>query len=400
MAYSSNYEGKQVDEAVKDVLNHDVIVKYGNIEGTLQNQTDLALELGSKLPLNHVTDDEILPDSAEGDIIPTVPTSKAIRTYIQGRIGNYANKDLNNLSQAGKDKISYKPGVGIKIDEKTRTITNEYPATWGGITGYISNQTDLQQAFGYSFKEGDSIQDNLDKKQDISTSVTHTYKTAIGNSSTPVYVDSSGSAKACARPIPFSSNSVVEGSTEVLTSGGAYANLVRREDPSSAIGSPSQPVYVDETGKVVSCLPSTSSVSDIVSRTPSSVSGAGVIALLEMIYPVGAIYIGTTVNCPLAAIFGTWTKVAEDRALQGSSSTRSAGTLVEPYAKITVPCTEWGVSGGYPGSVTQGRLIVGSGNWEIVETLESLKAAGSDKVIESNSVQTPAYVVNIWRRVS
>lgn len=53
-----------------------------------------------------------------------------------------------------------------------------------------------------------------------------------------------------------------------------------------------------------------------------------VIAILELIYPVGAIFIGTTATCPMAQFFGTWTLEASDKALYGSSSNHSANTTI------------------------------------------------------------------------
>ena len=54
--------------------------------------------------------------------------------------------------------------------------------SWGGITGTLSDQTDLKNA--------------LDAKQDASTAVTHTASTAVGSSTQPVYIASDGSATA------------------------------------------------------------------------------------------------------------------------------------------------------------------------------------------------------------
>lgn len=38
-------------------------------------------------------------------------------------------------------------------------------------------------------------------------------------------------------------------------------------------------------------------------------------ALLEAVYPVGSIYIGTMAVCPMSALFGTWTLVAYTSSL-------------------------------------------------------------------------------------
>lgn len=56
----------------------------------------------------------------------------------------------------------------------------------------------------------------------------------------------------------------------------------------------------------------------------------------------------------------------------------SQGAYVPP-----IPRDGWGTSGGAPGTITAGRMIVGSGNNEIAEVLESLRASGGDRTIEA-----------------
>lgn len=47
--------------------------------------------------------------------------------------------------------------------------------------------------------------------------------------------------------------------------------------------------------------------------------------------------------------------------------------------QVTVARDGWGTTGGNLGSVTRGRMVVGSGNSEVSETLESLRAAGNNQ---------------------
>ena len=61
--------------------------------------------------------------------------------------------------------------------------------------------------------------------------------------------------------IPTTTNSVTSGSTDALTSGGAYTNLVKRLSTSTATGSTSQGVYIDSTGTVQVCSAVTSNYS-------------------------------------------------------------------------------------------------------------------------------------------
>ena len=46
-----------------------------------------------------------------------------------------------------------------------------------------------------------------------------------------------------------------------------------------------------------------------------------------------------------------------------------------------IPRDGWGTSGSAPGSITLGRLLVGSCQWEGNETLESIRAAGGDQTL-------------------
>lgn len=49
-----------------------------------------------------------------------------------------------------------------------------------------------------------------------------------------------------------------------------------------------------------------------------------------------------------------------------------------------IPHTGWGTKGGPPGSITNGNLLVGSGGWEVNETLESIRSAGGDKELSGD----------------
>lgn len=49
-----------------------------------------------------------------------------------------------------------------------------------------------------------------------------------------------------------------------------------------------------------------------------------------------------------------------------------------------IPHTDWGTKGGAPGSITKGNLLVGSGGWEVNETLESIRSAGGDKELSGD----------------
>ena len=133
-------------------------------------------------------------------------------------------------------------------------------------------------------------------------------------------------------------------------------------------------------------------------NTINSQLSSSVLSNLQSVYPVGSLYIGTTDTCPIANLFGTWEKVSEGRVLQGASGEQVAGETVE--ASLTIPTSGWGTSGSTPGTITSGKLIVGSGKNEINEQIESIRASGADRVIENAEIQPPAYLVNVWKRTA
>ena len=129
--------------------------------------------------------------------------------------------------------------------------------------------------------------------------------------------------------------------------------------------------------------------------------------LLQVIYPVGAIYIGITTECPIASLFGTWEKVSEGRVLQGSDDTHEAGTTIEaglpnitgslsasnmfPFGSASGAFSSLTSAGGYTGANS------GAGGYHNV----NFNAENSNPIYgASDTVQPPAFVVNIWRRVA
>ena len=128
-------------------------------------------------------------------------------------------------------------------------------------------------------------------------------------------------------------------------------------------------------------------------------------AMLQVLYPIGSLYISTSNTNPLENLFGTWEVVAEDRVLQGSGNDHEAGT--------TIPAGLPNISGwfrlaseyGYSDSdntlfqrSSDGRRNNGA-DWG--GTTVSFNASRVNSTYgNSNTVQPPAYVVNIWRRTA
>lgn len=130
-------------------------------------------------------------------------------------------------------------------------------------------------------------------------------------------------------------------------------------------------------------------------------------SLLDLLYPVGAVYIGTMDVCPLATLgIGTWELVAADRVLQGAGTRGSVGTTINE----SLPNIKGSISSVAYATQQNGALIINSlGGYNQSGSSASLKGSTEIKFDASNSssiyqddapVQQDAYLVNIWRRTA
>lgn len=135
--------------------------------------------------------------------------------------------------------------------------------------------------------------------------------------------------------------------------------------------------------------------------------------VLSLLYPIGCVFISVedTDICPLEVVgVGKWEKIAENRVLQGSSETHLAGEELEAglpnlsgllniwkageqiYSKTGVFAASWAANatyGAHSGSTTQANLGI------------EFRANSSNSIYgKSTTVQPPALVVSIWKRVS
>ena len=132
----------------------------------------------------------------------------------------------------------------------------------------------------------------------------------------------------------------------------------------------------------------------------------GNLSILETIYPVGSIYIGTMATCPLAAAgLGTWELVSSGRVLQGSDSTHTAGSTVEAgLPNITADWNSaqyeegWGTSNGAVYATYNGSAEYNSSSYGMRAYFDASRS--SSIYGNSTTVQPPAYVVNIWKRTA
>lgn len=170
-------------------------------------------------------------------------------------------------------------------------------------------------------------------------------------------------------------------------------------------------IYPD--GTMVAYAPSPSANSNTNHIATTVWTNRRITDIMNSLYPVGSVYIGTQSTCPLTALIpnSTWKLIAADRVLQGSSSSHAAGSTVEAGvpeiygtardvtsesdtsqiatgAFYPVQNSAGGRGGTYNG--TNGS----TGYWRT-----GFAASRCSSVYgKSSTVQPPAYVVNIWRR--
>ena len=208
-------------------------------------------------------------------------------------------------------------------------------------------------------------------------------------------------------------------STAVTSERTAAVTLTNKTLTSPAISSPTM------TGTPVAPTAS------LGTNTTQVATTAFVQAALQAVYPVGSIYInsGVTTNPSTLLGFGTWVAFGAGRVMVGfngsdasfdtleetggsNTSGSSSPSMTASNTSLSIPAEGWGTSGGVPGAITSGRLVVGSGASEINEQLESIRAAGGDRSLgehthtisggsHTHSIPTPPYItVAMWKRTA
>ena len=143
-----------------------------------------------------------------------------------------------------------------------------------------------------------------------------------------------------------------------------------------------------------------------------------VVDILNSLYPIGAIYIGTMATCPLSVLgIGTWQLVAQDRVLQGAGTRGTVGSEIDeslPNIKGTLMQdgiagsgttngVVWGSSGVF-GTITSSGTSRAqypvSANGAVKDTIP-FNASNSSSTYQDNApVQQDGYLVNIWERTA
>lgn len=138
------------------------------------------------------------------------------------------------------------------------------------------------------------------------------------------------------------------------------------------------------------------------------------LTLLEAIYGVGAIYIGTMSVCPMAVLMPNtvWELKAQDMVLQGAGTKGIVKTELPQNVKLPKISGSVGSNAGraqYTGpsgcfTVSNGTSYYAMGGPETSGTSFTFDSSRSSSIYSGDGtnteIQQPAYLVNIWERVA
>jgi hypothetical protein len=121
--------------------------------------------------------------------------------------------------------------------------------------------------------------------------------------------------------------------------------------------------------------------------------------MLEALYPVGSVYIGTQSTCPMAALISgsTWELVSADKALwtgngSNANTTIAAGLPDHSHTQVYKDVSFKAPYGSADRVCWEGTTFI---------TVDTGLASASNSIYgNSSTVQPPAYVVNVWRRTA
>lgn len=135
-------------------------------------------------------------------------------------------------------------------------------------------------------------------------------------------------------------------------------------------------------------------------------------ALLELLFPVGAVYFGTMSTCPLQTLgVGTWQALPQDKVIQIAGTRGGVGdTLNESLPNITGSLTNTaqmfigGLTSSGALSVTDGSTTKYAQEGSSTANRYNgiiFNASSSNSTYQDNApVQPDAYLLNGWRRIA
>ena len=137
---------------------------------------------------------------------------------------------------------------------------------------------------------------------------------------------------------------------------------------------------------------------------------AAISNIFSELYPVGSIYMGVQNTCPLATLIpnSEWTLVAVNKAIYGGDGSQAGTSLTAGLPNITgsasnVFMNNESTSDGALSKVPSSSVfnVTTSGGSAHTTGTISFSASISNSIYgASNTVQPPAYIVNVWQRTA
>ena len=161
--------------------------------------------------------------------------------------------------------------------------------------------------------------------------------------------------------------------------------------------------YNENFDRLLNYIEAVSEELNLKVNTINSQLSSSVLSNLQSVYPIGSLYIGVNDNCPIANLFGTWEKVAEGLCLQGATDSQVPGNIVA----AGLPNITGGLIRTNYEQVPGGALYQEGGRAQFTDGRGSFginigfDASRSNAIYgRSNTVQPPAYLVNVWKRTA
>ncbi len=329
---SAGSSNKLTDKSYVDMQDNnlqsqiDAIVASSDVFDIVGTYAELQAYDISSVPVNDII--KVLVDSTHAN---AATYYRCIETagvkswsYIGSEGASYTKAETNTLLNTKQNTLV--SGTNIKTVNGSSILGSgnlTTSAQWGGVTGTLSNQTDLQNAL--NAKQGTLTFDNTPTSGSTNPATSGGIYTALSVKANDSDVVKLTGNQTIAGTKTFSDflfarnfnlikeNSATEGgqigfmSADNEVNAGKNMFLDRFDGKFRFVGQDSNsvtrvPLEIDiQNNKAYSITPATSDNSTEIATT------AYVVNVLKAIYPVGAVYIGTTSTCPLAAFFGTWT---------------------------------------------------------------------------------------------
>ena len=139
-------------------------------------------------------------------------------------------------------------------------------------------------------------------------------------------------------------------------------------------------------------------------------------SLIDKMNPVGSLYLGTQSACPMATLIpgSVWELVGTNRALWGGNGSNANTTIAPGLPSHTHTVVAEGTAPNYGGGLTAQNALArksdnssGNNDYSLGYATNNAQATiGKSSTPDNNiygkseTVQPPAYVVNVWRRTS